>query len=193
MSKDQKPTITLNVETVDNLRKQIEYLNTTMEFWKLHEKWPRNLINDVLKELTNEIIDIIDFNSQVSSSHIIDKQEYGQLSSLYHDGPRVTHMLHTRCATIFNSLGRKKKAARRVKLCTTRAQPMDNSRAVGLIFGFRRFSRCSGFFFRLFRSSLYVLAGRFRLLVLLDKFITSSNFFLNIFKIIFGCDIKVRI
>lgn len=63
MSKDQKSTITLNVETVDNLRKQIEYLNTTMEFWKLHEIWPGNLINDVLKELNNELIDIIDFNS----------------------------------------------------------------------------------------------------------------------------------
>ena len=60
MSKDQKATITLNVETVDNLRKQIEYLNSTMEFWKLHERWPGNLINDVLKELNNEMIDLID-------------------------------------------------------------------------------------------------------------------------------------
>ena len=62
MSKDQKATITLNMETVDNLRKQIEYLNSTMEFWKLHEKWPGNLINDVLKELNNEMIDLIDFS-----------------------------------------------------------------------------------------------------------------------------------
>ncbi len=62
MSKDQKKTILIPVEIVDNLRKQIEYLNTTMEFWKLHEKWPGNLINDVLKELNNEIIDLIDFS-----------------------------------------------------------------------------------------------------------------------------------
>lgn len=55
MSKDQKKTIEVPVETVENWAKMCEYCSSTIMFWKLENKWPTNLIYDGLTDTLNEI------------------------------------------------------------------------------------------------------------------------------------------
>ena len=67
MSKDQKKTIEIDVETVNKLQKIIEWTCSTLVFWKLNNLWPTNLIYDELSYINDTLY------IKVSSSHIIDK------------------------------------------------------------------------------------------------------------------------
>ena len=55
MSKNQKKTIEVPVETVENWEKMCEYCSTTIRFWKLDNNWPTNLIYDGLTDMLSEI------------------------------------------------------------------------------------------------------------------------------------------
>ena len=57
-------TVEINAETVEKWHKTLDWIYATLIFWKLDDKWPTNLIKDVLDELCKEI---------VSVSHINDK------------------------------------------------------------------------------------------------------------------------
>lgn len=74
MSKDQKQTITIPVETVDKWIKTLSYIMTTIEYWRDEEKWPINLCYNGLQELSNQMLKVIHSKDEnVSLSHIIDK------------------------------------------------------------------------------------------------------------------------
>lgn len=71
MSKDQKKTVEINVEIVDNWSKMLDYMTSTLTFWKMDNVWPVNLCVDGLNKMSNQMFEII--KNKVSSSHIIDK------------------------------------------------------------------------------------------------------------------------
>lgn len=57
MSKDQKKTIELPVETVDNLRQTFAWISSSISFWHLENTYPTNLINKVCEDMFQELIE----------------------------------------------------------------------------------------------------------------------------------------
>lgn len=57
MSKDQKKTIEIPVETVEKLWDILNWITTTITFWKLQDKWPTNLIQDTVDECCDMLSD----------------------------------------------------------------------------------------------------------------------------------------
>lgn len=55
MSKDQKTTIEIPVETVEKLRTVIDWIPSTIEFWKKNEEFPFNLICDCCEDLSYDL------------------------------------------------------------------------------------------------------------------------------------------
>lgn len=81
MSKDQKKNIEMPVETVENLIRLLDYITSTIEFWKIENIFPMNLILDCCKEVQKEISTNYLYGrnykgnprKSVSRSHINDK------------------------------------------------------------------------------------------------------------------------
>ena len=69
MSKDQKKTVELPVETVENWSKMLEYCSSTILFWKLNNEWPTNLIYDRLTDTLNEIKHILPTRSTFNTEN----------------------------------------------------------------------------------------------------------------------------
>lgn len=67
MSKDKNSIVQIPVEKVENLIKILEWCSQTIDFWKLNNEWPTNLIKDVIDDTE------LYLNEFVSRSHINDK------------------------------------------------------------------------------------------------------------------------
>ena len=72
MSKDQKTTVEIPVDTVEKIYFMLNWITTTITFWELNDKWPTDLIQDTVDELINVIHPYWD-DPFVSRSHINDK------------------------------------------------------------------------------------------------------------------------
>lgn len=60
MSSTKKPKYNIPVETVDNWKEMIEYILTTLSFWKKDREWPINLCSDGLEQIRNEMLELQD-------------------------------------------------------------------------------------------------------------------------------------
>lgn len=68
MSKDQKKTVEIPVDTVEKIDFMLNWITSTITFWELNEEWPTNLIQKVVDELINELKDYWNDPFEVSST-----------------------------------------------------------------------------------------------------------------------------
>lgn len=69
MSKDQKKTVELPVETVDNLRQAFAWISSSISFWHLEKTYPTNLINKVCEDMYQELLEAnLERNQNISKT-----------------------------------------------------------------------------------------------------------------------------
>lgn len=53
MSKDQNKTVEIPVDTVEKIDFTLNWITSTITFWRLNEKYPTNLIQATVDEIIN--------------------------------------------------------------------------------------------------------------------------------------------